>query len=95
MMLRITTYDGPESVTFKIEGRLVGPWVSELERCWESALAGSRCLAVQVDFAAVTYIDAGGKELLKRMHHQGVGLHAADCLMKSVVDDILREPPDS
>jgi hypothetical protein len=94
MMLRITTYDGPESVTFKVEGRLVGPWVDELERCWQSALAGSLCLVVHVDLAAVTYIDAGGKELLKRMHRQGVGLQAVDCLMKSIVDDILKEPPD-
>lgn len=92
MMLRITTYDGPESVTFKVEGRLVGPWVSELERCWKSALAGSQCLPVRVDLAAATYIDAGGRELLKQMHRQGVELQATDCLMKSIVDDILKEP---
>jgi hypothetical protein len=31
-MLRITIHDHPESSTFQVEGRLVGPWVREAEQ---------------------------------------------------------------
>ncbi len=33
-MLRITTNDSPRVLTFRLEGRLEGPWVRELEQCW-------------------------------------------------------------
>jgi len=91
-MLRVTTDSSPGSLTFKVEGRLAGPWVRELERCWHSAMSGSEIQSVCVDLAAVTYVDAVGEELLKAMHHRGARLQAADCLMKSIVEAIVGPP---
>ncbi len=37
-MLKITTLMNAESTVFRLEGRFAGPWVQELERCWDSAV---------------------------------------------------------
>jgi len=31
-MLKITVHDGPEAITFQVEGKLIGAWAKELER---------------------------------------------------------------
>ena len=43
-MLRITVHDAPGTLTFRLKGRLAGPWVRELEECWRAArLTGVTC----------------------------------------------------
>ena len=89
-MLRITTHDKPESLTLQLEGTLAGPWVKELEDCWQSTRAGRGKVAVRIDLKAVTSIDAAGKGLLAAMHAQGAELQCAGCWMRAVVADITR-----
>jgi anti-anti-sigma regulatory factor len=87
-MLRITTHDEPRVVTFRLEGRLEGPWVRELERCWCSALGSSAGkTSVRVDLSGVTFIDAEGTWHLAAMHAQGAEFIACDCLMKAVIEE--------
>jgi anti-anti-sigma regulatory factor len=88
-MLRITTHSTAESLTFQLEGRLVGPWVKELRDCWQRT-AGDGKRAVRIDLRAVTYVDAAGEELLADLYRQGARLLACDCQMKAVVADIQR-----
>jgi hypothetical protein len=85
-MLRITTHWTPDSLTFQLEGRLVGPWVAELHDCWRRTPAGGR--AVGVDLEAVTYLDAAGAELLAELYRQGARLCAGDCHTKAIVAEI-------
>ena len=33
-MLKITTHDNGRRIVLELEGKLVGPWVNELERVW-------------------------------------------------------------
>src|SRR5437867_2249798 len=94
-MLRITVHEGPRALTFQLEGRLAGPWVRELEECWQSTLAGRRKPILRVDLTGVTFIDAAGQDCLAALHRQGAEFVAADCLMKAVVEEITRTPaPD-
>jgi hypothetical protein len=86
-MLRITTHSTADSVTFQLEGRLVGPWVTELHDCWRrTPYDGER--AVHIDLRAVTYVDAAGEELLTDLYQQGADLLAIDCQMKALVAEI-------
>jgi len=39
-MLRISIDEAQEVVTLRLEGRLIGAWVGEVERCWRRAIAG-------------------------------------------------------
>ena len=87
-MLRITIHNAVGSLTFQLEGTLVGPWVQELKKCWQSALASQPATAIRVDLTGVTFIDAGGKDLLAAVRAQGAQFICADCLTKSVVAEI-------
>ncbi|MBX3396865.1 MAG: STAS domain-containing protein [Phycisphaerae bacterium] len=87
-MLRITANDNPRVLTFRLEGRLEGPWVRELEQCWRRLLNGENRPTVCVDLTGVTYIDAAGKAWLAQMFEQGAELIADDCATKAVVAEI-------
>ncbi len=87
-MLRITVHDNQESLCFRLEGKLAGVWVKEVEQCWQSTLAHQRKPIFRVDLTGVTFIDAAGKTCLAAMHRQGAELVAADCLTKEIVAEI-------
>jgi len=88
-MLRITVQESVQASTFKLEGKLTGPWVRELEQSWAqvTAVPGH---AVIIDLADVTFIDYAGKELLARMHESGAKLIACNPMNRSIVDEIAR-----
>ncbi len=56
-MLKITTLLNAESTVLRLEGRLAGPWVQELERCWDSTVGTPTHSPLSVDLSAVTYVD--------------------------------------
>lgn len=89
-MLRITM-QYTQVTSFVIEGELVGPWVKELEACWESVMAAEPTRAMLVNLAAVTFIDYEGRQLLTRMRRLGVRLVSAGLLMNAIVDEIEAE----
>jgi ABC-type transporter Mla MlaB component len=73
-MLRITIRNEAAATRFVIEGKLTGPWVAELRKCWQAATPAapdSPRLPLLVDLSAMTLIDPGGKALLAEMHRQG------------------------
>jgi hypothetical protein len=87
-MLRITVHDRPRNLTFRLEGRLAGPWLRELEECWKSTLACQGKPSLCVDLTGVTFISAAGQACLAALHREGAEFLAADCLTKAVVDEI-------
>lgn len=89
-MLRITIHNQPVT-SFVLEGKLVGPWVRELERCWEGELAAYPTRAMVVNLAAVTFIDSDGRALLTRMRRQGVRLLSNGALINRIVAGIEAE----
>jgi len=91
-MLRITVIDNPGSLTFHLEGRLAGPWVQELEHCWQDTLGSQRKPVVRFDLTGVTGIDAAGKAFLAARHAERADFVAAGCLMRAIVAEITRVP---
>lgn len=91
-MLRITIQESPQSSTFKLEGKLIGPWVRELEQAWTAARAAAPAVdrTVIVDLADVAFIDCAGKDLLARMHESGAKLLARSPMNRCIVDEIAR-----
>jgi anti-anti-sigma regulatory factor len=88
-MLKITCCPGTDATKLTLEGRLAGPWVKELDRCWRE-VAGTQPSHLLVDLTGVTFIDSEGKALLARMWKQGAKLHAAGCLTRCIVEDIAK-----
>ena len=65
--MRISTQESPESLTLKIEGRVIGEWAAELERFWElfHPLIGTRQL--WLDICGVVFMDRRGKQILQQI----------------------------
>ena len=91
VMLKIAIHNEGQAPSFVVEGKLVGPWVKELEKCWESVLATEPPWAMVVNLTEVTFIDSEGRELLTRMRRQGARLVSAGCLMNAIVAEIEAE----
>jgi anti-anti-sigma regulatory factor len=86
-MLRITVLKEASVTRFVVEGKLVGPWVGELRKCWETVVRPGEQPAV-VDLTDVTFIDSHGKVLLTEMHRQGTQLVATGLMTQALVEDI-------
>ena len=62
-MLKISTTEGTgNEVILKIEGTLVGAWVTEVRAACEAFLKEGRRVAL--DLRGLTYVDLAGRELL-------------------------------
>lgn len=90
-MLKITKHRdaGSKSVSLKLEGRLAGPWVDELDACWRQMAANTQSHRM-IDLTGVTFVDADGKALLTRLWQQGAELRAAGCLTRCIVEEITK-----
>jgi len=93
-MLRITIEKKQEKAAIKLEGKLAGPWVDELERAWSSVSNDGPGSNIGVDIRGLMSIDAGGRELLRRMCTEGATFTAKG-LVKETVDEIRRECENS
>ena len=77
-MLRITSVEGGnQKVVLRLEGRVSGPWVSELGEACQKVLNVGKTLVLNL--AEVTFLDVDAIELLKSIQKRGVEL--ADCSM--------------
>jgi ABC-type transporter Mla MlaB component len=83
-MLRITHTQGHDSVlTLRLEGKLVGPWVTELARSCDELLCSPNHL--RVDLAAVTFVDGPGVALLRDLLGHGATLAACSGLVAELL----------
>jgi anti-anti-sigma regulatory factor len=75
-MLKISVVDTPTEHRIVLVGKLVGPWIRELQKVWEQSqpqLGDRRCV---VDLNDVTVIDGCADGLLLTMSKQGADLVA-------------------
>lgn len=68
--LRITFQDTAEAVEMTLEGRVAGPWASELERVWGETAPRLASKKLIIDLHNVTYADAQGKQVLSTIFGQ-------------------------
>src|SRR6267143_530810 len=90
-MLRVTTEKKRGKTVLSVEGRLAGPWVATLEQCWRELRAASPGEKFYIDLCGVSFIDAGGKVLLKEIHRQAGQLIAEGCLNQAIVREIISD----
>src|ERR1039457_3418449 len=65
-MLKITLHDSAGEFRLKLEGRLSGPWVNELEQCWKTASSTTHDRKTVLDLGEVDFVDPAGESLLAR-----------------------------
>jgi len=92
-MLRITTAENDGLTRFRLEGKLKGDWVRELEHCWISASNGDPERQFSIELSNVDFVDESGRALLGRMVSHGARLEAQSNLMMSLpVEEIVHGP---
>jgi hypothetical protein len=87
-VLRITITDFPDEQRWFLEGRLVGPWASELISTWrETRREGDtrRCI---IELNDVTSIDPSGEAALAEIASQGTELIGGGVYMKEKLDGL-------
>jgi ABC-type transporter Mla MlaB component len=86
-MLRITEQRAGERLVLKLEGRISGDWVTEVDTSWRSAVAsGERSICV--DLSDVSRVDSAGQALLARMYRAGVRFMTRGCVLRELVREI-------
>ena len=91
-MLKITLHDSSRELRFKLEGRLSGPWVRELQECWHTAGSTTLGRGTVIDLGEVDFVDPAGQSLLAEMHRDGVRLLALTPLIQSLVEEVSGAP---
>lgn len=70
-MLKITEmYRNDSSVAFKLEGKVLAPWLEELRGICTQPL--HRSMQVHLDLDAVSFVDADGAALLRELIREGI-----------------------
>ncbi len=88
-MLRITVQKDADLTTLKLEGKIAGDWVGELERAWLGE--ADRTKSITVELTGVTFVAEEGKKLLGWIFEQGSALRATDCMNRSIIEEIRRK----
>lgn len=85
-MLRITTEAASEQTVLRVEGKLVPPWVEELEKSWRQRVESAKTLVI--DLRAVTFVGTEGRQLLERIYRSGAKLVASGITMNAMLEEM-------
>ena len=66
-VLRISMNDDAIAATLKVEGKVVGPWATELGRTWHDLWASARQKRLRLDIRGVTFADQKGTQILREI----------------------------
>lgn len=92
MALRITVEESGESKVLKLEGRLTGPWVAELDHLWQQTSRGNGHHKIVLDLRETTYADAKGIESLRSIYRQtGADILTSTPWTQYLADEVTRK----
>ena len=69
-MLKITVHEDQRTHTIKLEGKIGGLWVEELERTWTALAPSLGSKKLQLDLRGITFADDKGRKLLREIYQQ-------------------------
>jgi hypothetical protein len=87
-MLRITRVDAEEGALVRLEGRLVGPWVSELRSFIAAHPDGAKR---RLDLAGLEFVDRDGARLLVELRTAGAEIISARPYVADLLEAATRD----
>ena len=87
-MLKISVVETHGQRRLVLEGKLAGPWTTEVEKAWRDAGSQLQGRKLIVDLSNVTLISADGKETLVRLMEEGAKFSCGDVLTKHVLKQL-------
>jgi len=73
-VLKISVTETKTELRWILEGRLAGPWVTELRKSWKSKQRSRKGRACIVDLNDVISVDVAGEDLLRDLLKRGAQL---------------------
>ena len=91
-VLRISLDSADSWVAMRLEGKVIGPWVEECHRAWESIRADLGSKQLRLDLRGVTFVDGRGTEMLRKIQQASDAEVLADSpLTKYFAEQIKRK----
>lgn len=87
-MLRITVIDEPSEQRWLLQGKISGPWVTQLRSNWKKKQPQNGQLKRVVDLNGVTFVDLEGEKVLASMLREGTEFIATGVYMKHLVETL-------
>lgn len=66
-MLKISIQDDANTTGLKLEGKLIGPWVEELNRVWLAFQPSIGAKTLSLDLRGMTFADENGIRTLRKI----------------------------
>ena len=67
-MLKITIHEDAKARTMRLKGKIVGPWVEEVSRAWQSLAPSLGSKELRLDLRGVAFVDSEGVKLLREIY---------------------------
>ncbi|HTL55431.1 MAG TPA: hypothetical protein VL361_07110 [Candidatus Limnocylindrales bacterium] len=84
-MLRITPTDsGNRNITLRLEGRIVGPWVTELCKACDKIMGEG--LRLELNLAEVSFLEPAGVALVSSLRSKGVLLRQCSSFVEAQLE---------
>ncbi len=77
-----------ENLTLKIDGKIEGPYVEELEQACNCACARNK-KTITLDFSGVTFIDDEGLEALSKLKDERMEIVKCSAFIKTLLNDLV------
>jgi anti-anti-sigma regulatory factor len=91
-VLRITVEENSKAIVIKLEGRVTGPWATELGRLWEEKAQAAAKKKLSLDLRETTFADAGGIRVLRAIYSQtGAAILAATPWTQYLAEEVARK----
>jgi hypothetical protein len=90
-MLKISILDTPSQRQLLIEGKLVGPWATELARVWRQATVDLNGRAFIIDVKGVTTITEDGENVLLELMKEGASFRSSGVFTKQILKRMTRK----
>ena len=90
-MLKISILDTPSKRQLLIEGKLIGPWASELARVWRQATTDLNGRALIIDVKGLTTITEDGENVLLELMKEGASFRSSGVFTKQILKQMARK----
>jgi hypothetical protein len=90
-MLKISIVDSSSQRRLVIEGKLVGPWASELAIVWRQATTGLNGRELMVDLRGLTAITDEGENVLLELMKEGASFRSCGVFTRQVLKRLARK----
>jgi hypothetical protein len=90
-MLKISILDNPRQRQLLIEGKLIGPWATELARVWRQATVDLNGRALVIDVKGLTTITEDGENVLLELMKEGASFRSSGVFTKQILKRMARK----